>query len=71
MAAPQQFTRFDPSEYLDNEEGVEEFMMAASETGDPAFIAKGLAVVAKARYITRLASVTGMDRSALYEAIAE
>jgi probable addiction module antidote protein len=71
MAAPPQFRRFDASEYLDTEEGIEEFMKAAFETGDPAFIAKSLAVVAKARYMTRLASVTGTSRSALYKAEAE
>jgi probable addiction module antidote protein len=71
MAAPPQFSRFDASEYFDTEEGIEEFMIAAFETGDPAFIAKSLAVVARARYMTRLAGLTGMSRSALYEALGE
>ena len=70
MAAPQQFTRFDPSEYLDTEEGIEEFMIVAFETGDPAFIAKSLGIVAKARNMTHLANDTGMSRSALYKALS-
>lgn len=64
------FTRFDASEYLDSEEGIEEFMIAAFETGDPAFIAKSLGLIAKARNMTRLASEIGMSRSALYKALS-
>ena len=66
----EKFTRFDASEYLDTEEGIEEFMIAAFETGDPAFIAKSLGVVAKARNMTHLANDTGMSRSALYKALS-
>jgi probable addiction module antidote protein len=66
----EEFLPFDASEYLDTEEGIEEFMIAAFETGDPAFIAKSLGVVAKARNMTRLANDTGMSRSALYKALS-
>jgi probable addiction module antidote protein len=65
-----EFGRFDASEYLDTEEGIEEFMIAAFETSDPAFIAKCLGVVAKARNMTHLASDIGMSRSALYKALS-
>lgn len=61
---------FDPVEYLDTEEGIEEFMLAAFETGDPAFIAKSLGVVAKTRNISKLAREVGMSRSALYRALS-
>ena len=66
----EKFTIFDASEYLDTEEGIEEFMIAAFETGDPAFIAKSLGIVAKARNMTQLANDTGMSRSALYKALS-
>jgi probable addiction module antidote protein len=64
------FSRFDASEYLDSEEGIQQFVIAAFETGDPAFIAKSLGVVAKARNMTHLANDTGMSRSALYKALS-
>ena len=66
-----QFSRFDASEYLDTEEGIEEFMIAAFETGDPAFIARCRGVVARARSMTQLAKETGVSRSALYEALSD
>lgn len=65
-----EFSRFDASEYLDTEEGIEEFMIAAFETGDPAFIARCLGIVAKARNMTQLANDIGMSRSALYKALS-
>jgi probable addiction module antidote protein len=61
---------FDPSEFLDSEEGIEEFMLAAFETRDPAYIAKSLGVVAKARNMSKLAKEVGMSRSALYRALS-
>ena len=61
---------FDASQFLETEEGIEEFMIAAFETGDAAFIAKSLGVVAKARNMSRLAREVGMSRSALYRALS-
>jgi probable addiction module antidote protein len=40
---------FDAAEVLDSEEAVEEFIAAALETEEPAFIARALATVARAR----------------------
>ncbi|MGO4440422.1 addiction module antidote protein [Rhizobium sp. RAF56] len=61
---------FDAAEVLDSDEAVEEFMAAAFETQDPAFIAKSLGVVARARNMTELSRETGMSRSALYKALS-
>lgn len=61
---------FDAAKYLDTDEGIEEFMVAAFETGDPAFIARCLGIVAKARNMSRLAKEVGMSRSALYRALS-
>lgn len=61
---------FDAAKYLDTDEGIEEFMLAAFETGDPAFIARSLGVVAKARNMSKLAREVGMSRSALYRALS-
>lgn len=61
---------FDASEYLDTDEGIEEFMKAAFEDGDPAFIARCLGIVAKARNMSQLARDTDMSRAALYKALS-
>lgn len=65
------FSRFDPSEYLDTDEGMEEFMIAALETGDASFIARSLGVIAKAHTMTHVANAIGVSRGALYKALAE
>lgn len=61
---------FDAAEYLDSNEAIEEFIAAAFETGDSAFIAKSLGVVAKAHSMSKLARDTGMSRAALYRALS-
>ena len=42
---------------------------AALETGDPAFIADSLGVVARARGMSQLARDTGLRRESLYKAL--
>lgn len=61
---------YDSAEYLDTEEAVEEYVIAAFETEDPAFIAYALGVVARAQNMSRLAKEVGMSRSALYRALS-
>src|SRR5262249_28421910 len=61
---------FDAAEVLDTEEAVEEFIAAAFETEDPAFIAKALGTVARARNMSKLAEEIGMSRPALYRALS-
>lgn len=67
---PLETSPFDIAEYLDTEEGIEEFMKAAFEEGDPAFIAKCLGIVARAQNMSKLARETGMSRAALYKALS-
>jgi len=45
--------RFDPVEYLTTHEALAEYITAALETGDPAFIADSLGVVARAKGMAR------------------
>ena len=52
---------FDPAEFLTSEEAQIEYVNAALETGEAAFIAQSLAVVARARGITGPAADTGPD----------
>jgi probable addiction module antidote protein len=61
---------FDAAEVLDTEEAIEEFIAAAFETEDPAFIAKALGTVARARNMSKLAEEIGMSRPALYRALS-
>lgn len=61
---------FDASEYLQSEEAVAEYLTAAFETGDPAFIAASLGDVARARGMSELARQTGLSRESLYKALS-
>lgn len=60
---------FDAAEYLDSEATMAEFLSAALETGDPAFIAESIGVVARARGIAQIAEETGLGRTSLYKAL--
>jgi probable addiction module antidote protein len=61
---------FDAAEVLDTEDAIEEFVVAAFETEDPAFIAQALGTVARARNMSKLADEIGMSRPALYRALS-
>jgi len=62
---------FDPAMSLDSPEGIAVFMTDAFETGDPAYIAKALGVVARARGMTEIARETGLSREQLYRSFSE
>jgi probable addiction module antidote protein len=61
---------FDPAEHLATPEAQVEYISAALETGDPAFIADSLGVVGRARGISQLARDTGLRRESLYKALS-
>ena len=61
---------FDPAAYIDTPEAMEEYLIGAFETEDPAFIAASIGVVARARGMSRLAEETGLTRAALYKALS-
>lgn len=62
---------YDPAEALDSPEAIAIFMSDAMETGDVAYIAKAMGVVAKARGMTELARETGLAREQLYKSLSE
>lgn len=64
--------RFDSAEYLQDEQDVALYFQACiDEAGnDPAFIAKSLGVIARARGMTQLAKETGLSREGLYKALS-
>ncbi len=63
-------TPYDSAELLDTDEAVEEYLVAAFETGDPAFIGRCLGTVARARNMSQLSRDVGMSRAALYKALS-
>jgi probable addiction module antidote protein len=60
---------FDPADYLNSDEAAATYLSEAMETGDAAFIADALGVVARARGMTRIAREAGMARESLYRAL--
>ncbi|SUW65829.1 Predicted transcriptional regulator [Buttiauxella agrestis] len=65
------FTIFDPANALVDDEEIAFFMADALETGDAAFIAQALGVVARAKGMTSVATETGLSREQLYRSFSE
>jgi probable addiction module antidote protein len=64
-------TRFDAAEYLDTPMRQAEYISAALETGDAAFVRDAVGVVARARGMREVARITGLNRESLYKALGE
>ena len=62
---------FDAADYLDSAEACAEYMTAALETGDTAFIRDAVGVVARARGMASIAKKTGLSRESLYKALGQ
>ena len=61
---------YDPAEFLDDEDGMAEYLRLTCEDGGPAEIARALGAVARARGMTDIAAKTGLARPALYKALS-
>ena len=61
---------YDSAEYLDSIDAINAYMEEALETDDPAFIAKALGTVARARGMSKIAKKTGLSRESLYKALS-
>lgn len=63
---------WDSAEHIKTDEDIAAYLDAALEEAgdDPAFIAKALGTVARARGMTQLAKDTGLAREALYRALS-
>jgi len=66
----EQLYDYDPAEALKNEESIAIFMADAFETGDSAYIAKALGVVARAKGMADIARETGLSREQLYRSFS-
>ena len=65
-------TPYDTADYLKTEEDMALYLEACFEEAgdDPAFIAKALGNIARARGMTQLARDTGLGREGLYKALS-
>lgn len=64
-------TNYDPAKALVDDEEIAFFMADAFETGDAAYIAKALGVVARAKGMTEISKKTGLSREQLYRSFSE
>lgn len=67
----EKLTTYDPAEDLTNDEAIAIFMAEAFETGDSAYIAHALGVVARARGMSEIARESGLSREQLYRSFSE
>lgn len=66
------FSRYDTADYLQTEADIAAYLEAALEVADddPAFLAKALGVVARARGLSQLAESSGLTREGLDRALS-
>jgi probable addiction module antidote protein len=62
---------YDPAAALESDEAIAVFLADALETGDSAYIAKAMGVVARAKGMADLARDTGLSREQLYRSFSE
>ncbi len=62
---------FDMANHLKTETEVADFLSAAFEEEDPAYIAHALGVVARAHGISQLSKETGLTRETLYKSLSD
>jgi probable addiction module antidote protein len=64
-------TKFDITEYLDNDEMIKEYLNTVLEEGDSNDIVTALGYIAKALGMSKIAEETGLSRPSLYKALSE
>lgn len=67
----EELTTYDPAAALTDDEEIAFFMADAFETGDAAYIAKALGVVARTKGMSEIAEKTGLSREQLYRSFSE
>jgi probable addiction module antidote protein len=67
----EKLTAYDPAAALVDDEEIAVFMADALQTGDSAFIAKALGIVARAKGMAQIADQTGLSREQLYRSFSE
>lgn len=64
-------SKWDTSEFLENENDISGYLVEAFADGDPVIIKSAMADVAKARNMTDLAKKMGISRRGLYKMLSE
>ncbi|MCX4182124.1 addiction module antidote protein [Enterobacter sp. HSTU-ASh6] len=64
-------TPYDPAIALVDDEEIAVFMADALETGDSAYIAKALGVIARAKGMSTISQKTGLSREQLYRSFSD
>ncbi len=67
----EKLTNYDPATALVDDDEIAFFMSDALATGDAAYVAKALGVVARAKGMAEIASKTGLSREQLYRSFSE
>ncbi len=62
---------FDAADHLGSETAQIELLVDAFDSGEPAYVAEALGVVARARGMTEVAREAGITREALYRALSD
>ena len=62
---------WDSAAYLRTNEEIANYLEAVFEDGDPALIAHGLGVVARAKGMSQVAQAAGLGRESLYKALSK
>lgn len=62
--------KFDPSDFLDDEKVIAEYLTAALEDPNPDVFLAAVGNVAKARGMSSIAKQSGLGRESLYKALA-
>ena len=68
---PLETTVFDPVEFLDTPEAQTELLDDALASGNAAYVAHALGVVARARGMADVAREAGLSRESLYKALSD
>ena len=64
-------SRFDITDYLDNNEMIAEYLNTVLEDGDTADMITAIGHIAKAIGMTKIAEETGLSRPSLYKALSD
>ena len=62
-------SKFDVSEYLEDDEMIAAYLSAVVEENDPALLLAAIGDIAKARGMSKIASKAGLGRESLYKAL--
>jgi probable addiction module antidote protein len=67
---PEKIYDYDPADHLKTDFAISIFMDDAFESGDAAYIAHALGIVARAKGMTHVARETGLAREQLYKSLS-